>query len=97
MCLECGIQIFFRGQLGIARLQEIVAAEKKIAIEFPAPARPFILYRRLQHLKRQKEVLEKKQGMIFKDPDCEMVIAAVEAEIKRLRTELEQICSVEKD
>lgn len=97
MCLECGIQIFFRGQLGIARLQEIVAAEKKIAIEFPAPARPFILYRRLQHLKRQKEVLEKKQGMIFKDPDCERVIAAVEAEIKRLRTELEQICSVEKD
>jgi hypothetical protein len=97
MCLECGIQIFFRGQLGIARLQEIVAAEKKIAIEFPAPVRPFILYRRLQHLKRQKEVLEKKQGMIFKDPDREMVIAAVEAEIKRLRTELEQICPVEKD
>ena len=97
MCLECGIQIFFRGQLGIARLQELVAAEKKVAIEFPTPVRPFTLYRRLQHLKRQKEALEKKQGIMFRDPDREIVIAAVEAEIKRLRTELKQICPREKE
>ena len=97
MCLECGIQIFFRGQLGIARLQEMVATEKKIAIEFPAPVRPFALYRRLQHLKRQKELLEEKQGIIFRDPDRDVVIAAVETEIERLRAELQQIGPLEKD
>jgi hypothetical protein len=31
MCLECGIQIFFRGQAGIQRLHEMIAVESVVA------------------------------------------------------------------
>ena len=33
MCLDCGIQIFFRGQAGIQRLHEMIAAE--VAVVHP--------------------------------------------------------------
>jgi len=38
MCLECGIQIFFRGQSGIQRLYELIRAEEAVAAEFNGPA-----------------------------------------------------------
>ena len=90
MCLECGIQIFFRGLVGIARLQEMIQSEEAVVLEFSGPARAISLYRRLQHLKRQKDTLEEKQGIVFRDSDRDQVIDALEAEIKRLRKELKE-------
>src|SRR5712692_9249028 len=89
-CLECGIQLFFRGQAGIARLHEMIQAEEAVVLEFSAPARAISLYNRLQHLKRQREALEKKQGLIFRDADRDKVIEALDKEIERVRTELEE-------
>ena len=88
-CLECGIQIFFRGGAGIARLLEMIRSEEAVVLEFSGPARAISLYRRLQHLKRQKDTLEEKQGIVFRDSDRDKVIEALEAEIKRVRKELE--------
>src|SRR2546430_17637607 len=62
MCLECGIQIFFRGLAGIARLLEMIRSEEAVVLEFSGPARAISLYRRLQHLKRQKDALENNHG-----------------------------------
>jgi hypothetical protein len=90
MCLDCGIQIFFRGKEGIARLQEMIASEAAVVLEFSAPARAIFLYHRLQHLKRQKDRLEKKQGVIFRDADRDRVIEALKAEIRRVRSQLEE-------
>ena len=87
-CLECGIQIFFRGQAGIARLHEMIQAEEAVVLEFSGPARAISLYNRLQHLKRQKGALEKKHGRIFRDSDVEQVIEALEREMQRVRNEL---------
>src|SRR5262249_18697467 len=89
-CLECGIQIFFRGQDGIKRLHVIVRSEQAVAAEFNGPARALFLYNRLQGLKRQKNAFEDKQGLFSWDGDRAKVIAALEAEIKRLRKELDK-------
>ncbi len=88
MCLDCGIQIFIRGQTGMQRLYEMIRSEAAVAAEFGGPARAISLYNRLQGLKRQRERLENKQGMIFRDPDRQRVIEALDMEIERLRSEL---------
>jgi uncharacterized small protein (DUF1192 family) len=90
MCLECGIQIFFRGQTGIKRLYEMIQAEEAVAAEFNGPARAIFLYNRLQGLKRQKESFEDKKDFVSWDDDAEKVIAALEAEIERVRSELKK-------
>ena len=88
-CLDCGIQLFFRGQEGIARLYKMVKAEEAVVLEFSAPARALFLYNRLQGLKRQKASLEEKQGIFTRDRDRGRVIDALDVEIKRVRSELE--------
>jgi hypothetical protein len=90
MCLDCGIQIFFRGQEGIKRLYQMIRSEEAVAAEFNGPARAVSLFNRLQGLKRQRESFEDKQGIIFRDSDRDRVIEAVDAEIERLRAELER-------
>ena len=95
MCLECGIQIFFRGQAGIKRLSKMIRSEEAVAAEFSGPARAISLYNRLQGLQRQKERLEDKQGFIFRDADRDKVIEALDAEVERVRLELAK--EVEKD
>jgi hypothetical protein len=90
MCLECGIQIFFRGQAGIRRLHKMIRSEEAVAAEFNGPARAISLYNRLQGLQRQKERLEDKQGIIFRDTDRDQVIEALDAEIGRVRSALKK-------
>ena len=97
MCLECGIQIFFRGQAGIKRLHVIVRSEEAIAAEFNGPARAIFLYNRLQGLKRQKKAFEDKQGLFSWEDDEEKVIAALKNEMKRLRAELEKEINQEEE
>jgi hypothetical protein len=96
MCLDCGIQIFFRGQAGIARLHKMIEWEEAVAAEFNGPARAVSLYNRLQELKRQKSVLEDKQGILFRDPDRDNLIAALDIEMARVRASLEKESKVEK-
>jgi len=90
MCLECGIQIFFRGQAGIRRLHEMIRAEEAVAEEFSGPVRAISLFNRLQGLKRQRKVLKDKQGFFTFDEDRESVIEALDAHIKRLQKELQR-------
>ena len=55
MCLDCGIQIFFRGQAGIKRLHRMIRSEEAVAAEFNGPARAISLFNRLQGLKTAKK------------------------------------------
>ncbi len=89
-CLECGIQIFFRGQAGIVRLYKMIKSEEAVVLEFSAPARALSLYNRLQGLKRQRERLEEKQTLFNRDPDRDEVIEALGVEIKRVRKVLQE-------
>ena len=90
MCLECGIQIFFRGQEGIKRLCRMIRADEAVAAEFDGPARTISLFNRLQGLKRQKQRLEDQQGLIFRDEDRDRVVESLDAEIAHVREELEK-------
>ena len=56
MCLDCGIQIFFRGQAGIARLRKMIAWQEAVAGWIQRSGWAVSLYNRLQELKRQKSV-----------------------------------------
>ena len=68
-----------------------------MVLEFSRPARAISLYRRLHNLKRQRETLKKKQGIIFRDSDRELVIEALEGEIERVRTELKEVKEVKEN
>jgi hypothetical protein len=90
MCLDCGIQIFFRGQTGIRRLYEMIRSEEAVAAEFDYPARAISIYNHLQHLKRQKKAFEEEQGIFTFDLDRQRVIDALDDEIARVREVLEE-------
>ena len=90
MCLDCGIQIFFRGQAGIQRLYEMIRSEEAVAAEFDYPARAISIFNHLQHLKRQKKAFEQEQGILSFDSDRQKVIDALDSEIARVREALEE-------
>jgi hypothetical protein len=91
VCIDCGIQIFFRGKAGIARLNKILENELLIAGKDSNASIATVLFNRIQHLKRQKTDLEVKQGLIIRDPDLKNAIRAVDIEIERVQRGLEKL------
>ena len=81
----------------MARLHEMIQSEQAVVLEFSGPARALSLYKRLQHLQRQKDALERKHGHIFRDSDCNRVIEALAAEIERVRLELKREVNVDRE
>ncbi len=91
VCIDCGIQIFFRGKTGISRLNKILENEILIAGGDSNASIATVLFNRIQHLKRQKADLEVKQGLIIRDPDLKNAIRAVDNEIERVQGELAKL------
>lgn len=92
-CDPCGIQLFFRGRRGIARLRELLKSETLIAGNDSRTSAAVILYNRLQQLKADKRELEKKQGIFFRHEDLDNASAAVQNEIEKVQAELKQTAS----
>lgn len=88
VCIECGIQIFFRGKLGIKRLHKIMEEELLVSGKGFGSHKANLLFNRIQHLKKQKLQLAEKQGLVFIDPDIKNAIQAVDNEIERVQGEL---------
>lgn len=93
VCDSCGIQLFFRGKTGIARLNKLVESGRLISGKGTSTSLAITLYNRVQQLKAQREGLEIKQGFrfIFRDSDLDNAISAVEAEIERVQADLEKL------
>lgn len=89
VCDACGIQLFFRGKKGIRRLEELIESETLISGAEANASGAVTLYNRLRQLKAQREELERKQGIIFRDPDLDNAISLVDREIERVQAELE--------
>ncbi|HEY4776022.1 MAG TPA: hypothetical protein VIH56_00030 [Candidatus Acidoferrales bacterium] len=90
-CVQCGIQIFFRGKVGIRRLIEILKSanlSQGTALD-TVPAT--ILYNRIAQMRSQRKQLQEKQGLIIHDPDLENAIHIVDNEIKYVQGELQQL------
>ena len=92
-CLDCGIQIFFRGKVGIARLEAILEDEKLVSGAWSGTNTPELLFNRIQHLKQRKSELKRKQRLFFPDPDLENAICAVDKEIARVQGELDKMAN----
>jgi len=82
VCNDCGIQLFFRGKVGIKRLQIMLQAVEPIQDEYLGTPAVIALYNRLETLKKQRDELEAKQGIIFRNKTLDDVIAALDGEIK---------------
>jgi hypothetical protein len=93
VCLDCGIQIFFRGKVGIARLQAILEDGLLVTGVWSATNTPELLFNRIQHLKQRKSELERKQRLMFPDPDLENAMHAVDNEIERVQGELDKMAN----
>ena len=88
VCMDCGIQIFFGGKAGIARLQKILDDQMLVTGVWSGTNTPELLFNRIQHLRQRKSELERKQRLIFPDSDLENAIRAVDKEIERVQGEL---------
>ena len=82
VCNDCGIQLFFRGKVGIKRLQIMLQAAEPIPDEYLGTTIVVALYNRLETLKKQKDDLEAKKGIIFRNQTLDDAIAAIDGEIK---------------
>jgi len=88
VCNACGIQLFFRGKTGISRLLRMVKSEILIPGKADGADYGIALFDRLQQLKSQREELEGKLGLVFRDRDVENAIQIVDAEIETVQGEL---------
>ena len=91
LCLDCGIQTFFRRKEGITRLLEILNSGILISGDASEPSRAVILFNRIQQLHARKKQLTDKQGLILSDTDLQNAIRVVENEIKRVQEELSKL------
>jgi DNA-directed RNA polymerase subunit RPC12/RpoP len=89
VCNSCGIQVFFRGKTGIARLREFLTHEQPSQRLSAAAAASLIAFGRLERLRAEKEELERKRPLFFSDKPLESAIAAVEHEIAHLQVHLD--------
>jgi hypothetical protein len=88
VCNPCGIQLFFRGKPGISRLLRMVKGEILIPGKADGADYGIALFDRLRQLKSQREELEEKLGLIFRDSDVENAIQIVDSEIETVQGEL---------
>ena len=85
VCNSCGLQIFVRGQAGIARLREITDKQGAVTGAPVATASIAMLaFRRIEHLRKQKLELERQRRFFVSDDDLENAIRAVDRQIAKL-------------
>jgi predicted RNA-binding Zn-ribbon protein involved in translation (DUF1610 family) len=92
-CNDCGIQLFVRGKVGIARLLKLARDGILISSSGGSAAHGIALFNRLEQLKLQRRDLTFKRPFIFPDSNVENTIDLVDAEIETVQGELAQIAS----
>ena len=86
VCNDCGIQLFFRGKVGIKRLQIMLESVEPVPEDFSSGTVVVSLYNRVEELRKQRETLEEKQGIIFRNQTLDDAIATLDGEIKGMES-----------
>ena len=86
VCNDCGIQLFFRGRVGIKRLQIMLQSVDPVLEDYSATTAVVALYNRLEELRKQRDELEAKQGIIFRNQTLDDAIATLGGEIQRIES-----------
>jgi hypothetical protein len=97
ICNLCGIQLFVRGKLGIARLRKLARDGILISSSGQSASYGIALLNRLEQLKLQRRDLVFKRPLIFADANVENAIELVDAEIKTMQVELAAIASSKRE
>jgi len=84
VCNDCGIQLFFRGRAGIKRLHTLLQSVKRVSEDFTSGTAVVTLYNRLEELRKQRDELDTKQGIIFRNETLDDAIGALDGEIKQI-------------
>ena len=96
-CNFCGIQLFVRGKVGIARLRKLARDGILISSSRGSASYGIALFNRLQQLELQRRDLISKRPLIFADLNVENAIELVDAEIKTVQVELAVIASSKRE
>src|SRR5262249_50640752 len=91
VCNHCGIQLFFRGKVGIQRLQLMLQPVEPVSEDFSNGTVVVSLYNRLEELQKQRNTLEAKQGIIFRNQTLDNAIAALDGEIKGIESAIRKV------
>ncbi|MBI4480956.1 MAG: hypothetical protein HY651_13130 [Acidobacteria bacterium] len=86
VCNTCGIQIFFRGKLGIKRLQIMLESLDPVSQDFSGATVVVSFYNRLEQLRRQRNELDAKQGIIFRNHTLDDAMETLDGEIQRIES-----------
>jgi hypothetical protein len=97
ICNSCGIQLFVRGKVGIARLRKLARDGILISSSGQSASYGIALLNRLEQLKLQRRDLVSKRPLIFPDSNVENAIDLVDAEIKTMQVELAAIASSKRE
>jgi DNA-directed RNA polymerase subunit RPC12/RpoP len=96
-CNYCGIQLFVRGKVGIARLRKLARDGILISSSGGSASHGIALFNRLEQLKLQRQELVFKRPLIFADSNVENAIELVDAEIKTVQVELAVIANSKRE
>jgi len=96
-CNFCGIQLFVRGKVGIARLRKLARDGILISGSGGSASHGIALLNRLEQLKLQRRDLVFKRPLIFADSNVENAIELVDAEIKTVQVELAVIANSKRE
>ena len=96
-CNFCGIQLFVRGKVGIARLRKLARDGILISASGGSASYGIALLNRLEQLKLQRQELDFKRPLIFADSNVENAIELVDAEIKTVQVELAVIANSKRE
>jgi hypothetical protein len=96
-CNHCGIQLFVRGKVGIARLRKLARDGILVSSRGGSASHAIVLFNRLEQLKLQRRDLVFKRPLIFEDPNVENAIELVDAEIKTVQVELSVFASSKRE
>lgn len=92
VCNPCGVQLFFRGREGIARLRQMLEEQERLVGGPAAVATPAIaVFNRLELLRAERSELQQRRPLLLTDDDLEQTISAVDRDIERLRAVLAEL------
>jgi len=92
-CNPCGVQIFVRGKNGIKRLRKMVNEGVLISATNESASQGINLLNRLEQLKTQRNALEAKQGIFFRDENVANAIQLLDTEIQKVEGELAKMAA----
>lgn len=91
ICNACGVQLFFRGKKGIARLRALDDRQQFVKSAQASTSAALATFEMLERLRAQRETLVSRRPLIFADNHLENAILAIDREIARVETRLDAL------